>query len=685
MPSKTNPPLPEHKAIAERIAAQHIEDLRTPVWIFDIDASRVAWANNAALDIWGASSLDELTARDMAADMSMSVSQRLKQYQEDFAKLNSSYSEVWTLYPEGKPKTLDVVFRGYRFADGRIGMLCEATSQRSETPEGLRSTEALLHTSVMISLYDECGVSLYSNPAARASQSETGWCLQERFLRKSDYFQLISQTKINGGCQLSAQMLTTEGTRWHEITARECSDAATGKTAILLSETDISELKKTEQRARYLANHDTLTGLPNRNYVQSILSKKLASASIFEEKLAFLLIDLDRFKNVNDTLGHAAGDDLLVKVSSRLLELSSDEGMVARLGGDEFLICLANIENQEQIDDFCVKLGKEFQTNFSVCGKQIHATLSIGVSRYPDDADNIDELLKFADVAMYEAKEDGRNTFSCFNRNLKNKIEERLELERDLRNAIESRQFELFYQPRLDAVTNEIIGGEALIRWNHPSRGLLTPNQFINIAEEMGLIAELGDWVMVEAATQQNYLEQNGHPITISLNLSPKQFEFTTMFANVLSLQERTGCNPEKIELEITESTLMRKDTFIADFLETIKEKGYGIAIDDFGTGYSNLAYIQNYPVTSLKIDRSFISNIQKNHAITQLIISLCKLLKIKAVAEGVETQDQLKWLRNHGCNEYQGFIFSPPVNQETFLNLLQSQNHCKKPIARQA
>lgn len=673
----------EDSNVRQIIDPRCIETLRTAVWIFDIDRARVVWANKSALDIWNAKTITELSARDMSSDMSLSVAQRLRQYQEDFSRSEStSYKEVWTLYPGGRPKNLEVSFRGYYFEDGRVGMLCEATSRRSETPDGIRSTEALLHTSVMISLYDKLGAPLYQNPAARALQPEMAPPLQDRFLQKSDYFKLTSQLKLTGECRMSAQLRTSDGPCWHEITARECSDAVTGKSAILLTETDITDLKETEQRAQFLADHDTLTGLPNRNYVQTIIPKKLESAAMFGEKLAFLVIDLDRFKTINDTLGHAAGDELLVQVSSRLLEISQDSGMVSRLGGDEFLICLSNVKDQQHIDDFCRRLVKQFQTDFLISGKKVHSTLSVGVSRFPQDANNIHELLKYADVAMYESKEEGRNTFSCFNASQKNRIEAQMTLERDLRNAVDTNQFELFYQPRLNSLTNEIVGAEALIRWNHPTRGLLAPKEFIDTAEEIGMIGEIGDWVMTQAALKQSYLERSGHPITISLNLSPKQLDFTPMLSNVISLQDRTGCNPRLIELEITETTLMRSDKFTADVLRTIQDKGFGIAIDDFGTGYSNLAYIQNYPVTSLKIDRSFIGNISTNHAVTQLIISLCKLLKIKAVAEGVETFEQLEWLRNHDCSEYQGFLFSPPVSWDAFVKLLNSKHHYAPEIA---
>ncbi len=476
-----------------KVGMEHLDDLNTALWIFDIDRSCVVWANKSALGVWNADSLRDLTARDMSRDMSVSVAQRLKQYQEDFVASNASFTEVWTLYPEGVPATMDVMFKGFQLDDGRMGMLCEARTHRSDTAEGLRSSEALLHTSVMISLYDGAGTPLYRNPAARALQPERGLQLKQRFVKPADYDKLISQVGLHGGCRLSARIQTSKGICWHEITARECTDAVTGQSAFLLSETDITDLKEAEHRARYLAGHDTLTGLPNRNYVQSEIPKKLRVAASIGEKLAFLIIDLDRFKTINDTLGHAAGDELLIQVATRLPAITGDAGMVARLGGDEFLICLQDVQDRAQVEHFCEKLVEEFQTRFTVEGREFVSTLSIGVSQFPEDGEDLHTLLKYADVALYEAKEDGRNTHCCFNISLRNKIEDQLTLERDLRDALEYEQFELFYQPRVDTFTNKILGGEALLRWNHPTRGLLGPGYFIEAAEQIGLIIEIGD------------------------------------------------------------------------------------------------------------------------------------------------------------------------------------------------
>ena len=649
----------------------HLDGLSTPLWIFDIDRSSVAWANRAALDIWQADSVEELLRRDMGADMSMAVAQRLRQYQEDFIVHGATFTELWTLYPGGVPITLDVVFKGYRFHDGRMGMLCEARTQPENTPETLRSAEALLHTSVMISLYDRKGAPLYSNPAARASHLDSTVNVHQRFANKAESDKLMAKLHKNGGCRRSVRVRTKQGIRWHEITARECIDAVTGDRAFLFSEVDISDLKDTEQRVRFLADHDVVTGLPNRNFVTSVMPEKMKAAEAAGNSISFLIVDLDNFKTVNDTLGHAAGDDLLIQVGNRLAEITGDKGTVARIGGDEFLICLEASHDSDDVETFCTELRNNFAEETVIESRRFLITLSIGVSCFPEDGEDLTTLLKNADVALYDAKEGGRNLHRRYSASLRSRIEKRVSLENDLRRAVEEEQFEVYYQPRVDAASNAIVGAEALLRWRHPSRGLLMPAAFISTCEQNGMITEIGEWVLEQVGKEQYQLARDGYPITLSANLSPRQFKSPSLVDSVLSLPRRTGCDPSKIDLEITESMLMSSDDCITDLLSTFKERGFGIAIDDFGTGYSNLAYIQLYPITSLKIDRSFVSDIGSNGAVTQLILSLAKLLGIKAVAEGVETIEQLEWLRANNCNEYQGFLYAPAVPADEFRRML--------------
>ncbi len=352
--------------------------------------------------------------------------------------------------------------------------------------------------------------------------------------------------------------------------------------------------------------------------------------------------------------------------------LAENRGAVARIGGDEFLISLKDVSSPKILHDFCANLIRGFQSEFIIGGRNLLSTLSMGISCFPEDGDDLNSLLKHADVALYAAKNAGRNNFCVFDVSLRNTLEERVTLEHELKQAILLGQFELFYQPRVEIATDSIVGAEALIRWNHPTRGILTPNFFIDAAEEFGLISEIGDWVLDTAGKEQFLLEQEGHAISISINVSPIQFESRGFHASVLSLQERTGCTPGKVELEITESALMGGSSEVTNTLAALKKHGFGIAIDDFGTGFSNLAYIQHYPISCIKIDRSFVNTIGASDSVTQVIISLCKLLNVKAVAEGVETEEQRLWLKDRECDEYQGYLFSRPIRPNKLRDLLE-------------
>jgi len=383
------------------------------------------------------------------------------------------------------------------------------------------------------------------------------------------------------------------------------------------------------------------------------------------------LLDLDNFLQANEQHGAAFGDRLLVVLGQRLQALYSKPGSVARIGGDEFLICLEGPIDSSDVEEFCTELLGHFTEETVIENRRFLITLSIGVSCFPEDGQDLTTLLKNADVALYDAKEGGRNLHRRYSALLRSRIEKRVSLENDLRRAVEEEQFEVFYQPRLDAASNVIVGAEALLRWRHPTRGLLMPAAFISTCEQNGMITEIGEWVLEQVGKKQYALARDGYPITLSANLSPRQFKSPSLVDSVLALPERTGCDPTKIDLEITESMLMSSDDDITDLLSSFKDRGFGIAIDDFGTGYSNLAYIQRYPITSLKIDRSFVSDIGSNGAVTQLILSLAKLLGVRAVAEGVETMEQLEWLRANNCKEYQGFLYAPAVSADEFQQML--------------
>jgi len=674
-----------HQSSGDVPLHQYIDRLATPVWVFDIDRSRVVWANQAALEVWGADTLSELIGRDLGKDMSISVAKRLRQYQEDFEKQGATFSELWTLYPKGKPKTLRVIYSGIRLRDGRMAMFCEGLAYHSETPETLRSAEALLHATVMISLYDKLGQPLYRNPAARADAGGNDTPLASRLMDQEDYLKIRTSLNASGEARLVARVRAASGIRWHEITARECRDAVTGSPAILISEVDVSDLKQTEEKAHFLALHDVLTGLKNRTFVQQEFQTLLNNVRTRGELVGLLFIDIDRFKNINDSLGHAVGDELLIEVARRLQASVRDGDVVARAGGDEFLVLFRDASDRESLNTIACRIREELSRPVMVDTRELQVTASIGISVFPNDGADIYTLMKNADLALYQAKEAGRNCHRYFLPQMREQAESRLETESDLRRALEQGEFEVFYQPRISIAENKIVGAEALLRWRHREKGLIGPGHFIALCEETGLIEPIGAWVLETAARQQRTWQDQGHPISVSVNLSPRQFRNESLLPLVRRITAQTGCDPALMELELTESMLMGNDDKVAETLQVLSGLGFSISIDDFGTGYSNLAYIQRYPVNCLKIDRSFIADLKSNSAITELIISMCKLINAKIVAEGVETEEQLAWLRAKACHEYQGYLFSPPVALEQFDELLAGVHSDRKQRTRLA
>jgi diguanylate cyclase (GGDEF)-like protein len=650
-----------------------LEALYQPVWIFDIDRSRVHWANHAALQLWQATTLADLCARDMGRDMSDTVSRRLRQYQRDFECGDARFSEQWTLYPAGRPTTLWVGFSGVRLPGGSMAMLCEARPQQAMPPDSLRSVEALLHTEVMTTLYSRGGRALYRNPAARTSVPEGSESLQQRLVERKDLRALVRGLVANGHCKLIARVATTQGERWHDLSARLCRDAATGRQALLVSEIDISGLKQAQAQAQYLADHDLLTGLPNRNHVIKAYPQALEDCRREGLQVALIFLDLDHFKRVNDSLGHAVGDELLMHLARRLRSVLGPQDRVARLGGDEFLLLVPHVDAaavaQARVQALVALIAEPVQ----ISQTELRVTPSIGVSLYPQDGQDIDTLMRHADQAMYSAKAAGRNGMAWFQPAMNAAAQSRLDLEVELRRALAHGDIRVYFQPRIEVQTGRIVGAEALVRWFHPQRGMIPPDVFIPVCEDCGLICELGAMVLDASARQQVAWAAQGWPLKISVNLSPRQFFYNALLQDVRDILDRTGCDPRGIELEITESVLLGHDGRTVATLEALSAMGLGIAIDDFGTGYSNLAYLHRYPVDTLKIDRSFIRSLDSLPALTEMIVTMCQVLKVNMVAEGVETAEQLAWLQARKVHEYQGFLCSPAVPPEAFERLLQA------------
>ncbi|MEM9602434.1 MAG: EAL domain-containing protein [Pseudomonadota bacterium] len=669
MPTRTEPEMTDpYPTLAKRL--KDMERLRRPVWVFDIDRAHVCWGNTSCLPLWQADSLSELMSRDMGVDMTETVATRLRQYQADFeADTTSQFQEVWTLYPGGEPRTVDVVFSGIELDDGRMAMFCEVDMREALDAEALRSAEALLHTSVMITLFSAQGLPLYRNPAARSKVSHANETLGEHFADRST-LQLLTQAHEDEITTV-APVHTNEGQSWHDINARRCLDAVSGERAWLISEVDVSRLKATEERAQFLAEHDTLTKLPNRNHVSVAFQNRIDQLLATGQEGAIIFIDLDHFKDINDSLGHNAGDELLVVVAKRLQATVRKSDAVARLGGDEFLLLLGPIESAGAVLEIIERVRAITAQPIALHQRKVSVTPSIGVSLFPQHGRNINALLRHADLAMYHAKENGRNDYSFFTQELSVAIESRLTLESELKTALADDQLVTHFQPRVNVQSNTISGAEALVRWQHPARGLVPPDVFIPVCEASGLIGQLGKVVFRHSVRAQRAWAAQGHDLRVSVNLSPLQFGEDTLVADLLAIVAAEGGDIDRIELEITESVLLGHDTDTIAKLNALVDHGFRIAIDDFGTGYSNLAYLHRYPLRCLKIDRSFIQSLETAQPIIELIVSMATLFKLDVVAEGVETEEQLAALRGYACHEYQGFLFSKPVPFESFCALL--------------
>jgi diguanylate cyclase (GGDEF)-like protein len=441
---------------------------------------------------------------------------------------------------------------------------------------------------------------------------------------------------------------------------------------------DITNDVKSKKTIEKLAYFDALTGLANRTLLKDRMLKAIQRAKRIKEKIAVIFLDLDHFKLINDTLGHSVGDELLIHIANILKAHTRVSDTISRLGGDEFVILLPSIKTVADVEKFAIKIQKSLEHKHNIGTHQLYITSSIGVAVYPDNGENSDELIRNADTAMYEAKNDGRNKYKMYSAKMGNIIDKQLHLEQDLTDAVKNtNQIQVYYQPKIDTKSKKIIGAEALVRWNHPVNGLIFPDEFIYMAESTGLMIELGNLITDQSIAMVKELNELGFKgMKIAINLSARQFQDDGLIPSVLKTLKKYDIDPSQIEFEITETISMSNMTNTLRILTVLRDIGVSIAIDDFGTGYSSLAYLKKFPINILKIDRSFIMDIvedEDDRVIAQTIISMAHSLGLKTVAEGVETQEHVNMLEDMDCDMLQGYFYSKPIDKDAFIKLIKN------------
>lgn len=463
---------------------------------------------------------------------------------------------------------------------------------------------------------------------------------------------------------------------WTESKINPIMDEEGNVTKLLLVTRDVTDRKQSEETIHHLAYHDALTDLPNRRMYVQQLSKEMMQAKRFQSNLAVLFLDLDRFKDVNDSFGHDVGDMLLIEASKRLQACLKPGDVVARLGGDEFTIMQNQLQDQNEATALAEQIMNQLQRPFELDGHVFNVSCSIGIALYPQDGDNPEDLLKRADTALYTVKSRGKNGYDFFDPTMEAKSLERILMENEMRKAIEQEQFQIYYQPKIDIATSAMTGMEALVRWVHPELGIIPPNRFIPIAEETGMILALGEWILKQACKQNKIWHDQGYTLKVSVNLSARQIYQKDLVEMIKDILRETNLSPDWLELEITESIFVKMEEATA-VLQQIRDIGIQISIDDFGTGYSSFSYIKSLPVDTIKIDASFIRDIhhnQESQAIVKAIVTIAQSLNMNVIAEGIELHDQVAALKENGCDHGQGYLFSKPLPTDDFDQFLRQE-----------
>ena len=568
---------------------------------------------------------------------------------------------------------------------GIEGVSRDITHQYMDNLQMRKMSHALEQTADMVLICNKKGIIEYVNPTFEkiTGYSKRELCGQTPNILKSgrqdlSLYKKLWETILSGNVFTDVLInKKKDGSLFYQdetITPLKNDDGEV--THFIATGRDISQRMENEKHLQYIAHHDALTSLPNRVLFMDRIKHSLTHAKRNNKRIAVLFFDLDRFKNINDTLGHLIGDKLLIEIARRLKISIREDDSTARLGGDEFAVLIDNITHENDVTNIARKILNCLESSVLIEGHSLYTTASIGISLFPDDGDDADTLLKNADIAMYRAKELGKNNYQFYSKDMSTRAIERLAMENNLRMALQNNEFILHYQPQVDANTHKIVGMETLIRWQHPELGLVSPVDFIPLLEETGLIIDVGSWVLSTACQQlSTWIQAGQRELIMSINVSGRQFHAQDFHKEMKGLAEKYHLKAEQIELEITENILMDKQERSIENMNKLDELGFRIAIDDFGTGYSSLSYLQRFKIDTLKIDRSFIKDLDTstdNASITSAIIAMAHNLHLNIVAEGVETQQQLSFLQRHNCQLIQGYYFSRPLNAKEMSELLE-------------
>ncbi len=562
-------------------------------------------------------------------------------------------------------------------------------TERKEMEEQLRKSEEKYrliteNSSDLIATIDKNGNFSYISPSFKTmlgyelieldKTNLLGW-VGEKDRDNLSFWIFNTLSRKESSPQLELQLRTKNG-EYLLVEAKISPIVDTTKSInkLVLVMRDITERKRTEETIYRLAYRDALTELPNRRYFMDYLRNEVKKAKQTKSQLAVMFLDVDRFKNINDSLGHEMGDIVLAETAKRIKANIRANDLVARLGGDEFTILLTNIVNKNEVEAVAERILNSFQQPLKTTKTYHLLSCSIGVAHFPSDGSSADELLKRADIALYQVKEQGRNGYLFFNQEMEASSLEKILLENELRKAWQQKQFYLDYQPKINIITGELVGMEALVRWDHPELGKIPPLKFIPIAEEIGLIVPLGEWILKEGCRQAVAWQKQGYPsLKLSINLSVTQFYQPDLVEIIAGTVEETGIEPHCLELEVTESAFVNLEKAVM-IMKEIRELGVQTSIDDFGTGYSSLSYIKELPIDTLKIDASFVQDVHQNkesQAIVRAILSIAQMLKLNVIAEGVESNEQMEVLSKDGCIHGQGFLFSRPLSTKDFESYL--------------